>query len=291
MLKNIFICPDCSSSKKEWDLKVKNDKEIFCPNCNRKFYMNDSFIDLLPTKPTRLGSKVMSIYKEYYIAQFGVKPHKQFKDPVAWGEQRYIPKGDAIFLDEEGKLVRNNYSRGREVYCDISGSQGNLAFEASNHFRNVYLCDINLEYLQMAMGKAKKLNIKNIIFVRSDYFSVPFRKSSIDTCVSTDSFLYYGVDSDIRVIKSIFERLTDKGILLFDLHNRKFYSPASRIIEYTRREYELLKKIFKNIIFVPLGRVPTIFTKNHFLFKLTSCLSFMPPIRYFCILEKNQKDC
>jgi len=289
-LIDYFVCPDCLSVGLDVGLRLQNNS-VVCPNCSRVFYFKKYFIDLLPKKPRKkFGFPVRSIFKNYYFDQFKISPDQVFVKPKSWGIYENLPLGYRVFLDEEKAILENHYSPFsylRESFCDVSASNGFFAFSAAKYYKNIFFCDINLEYLNYGMRLSRSLGIKNVFFVRCDMFSFPFRRGKLNAAICTDTFVYYGVKNDLSVIEKIFSSVSKGGVLLFDIHYRRFYVRAKWIYEYSKDDVRFLKCKFNKIKTIGLGRVPTFFTPTRYLFKLFSkLLFFLPPIRLLCILRK-----
>ncbi len=278
-----LICPDCSSQDDEHGLTYKN-SQIFCSNCKRNFIFDNGIIDLLPSRPQKISNNVKRVFSDYYKKQFKISANASFRDASAWGEIKDLSKGYQLYLKVEQELIYKNYSIDRNIFCDLSGSQGYFSLNASKHFKTVFFCDINLEYLHYAKKLFKGNGITNVIFIRLDYLQLPFKSKTLDTVLSTDSLIYYGYESDKKVIQSAKSKLKSGGKFIFDLHSKKFYAPAKRIFEYSKMNIQELKQTFKNLNVLPLGRVPTILHPTKLLFDITSYLFFLPPVRYLCIL-------
>lgn len=283
---NYFCCPDCHTTDRNVRLKQVNG-QVVCSKCRRIFLTRDNYIDLLPIKPSTIPKKTHVKFSDYYYEQFKTDPKSVYNEPSAWGEFSKLPRGYQIFLKEEQKIISDNYPKGNNTFCDLSGSQGFFGFIASRYFKTVFFCDINLEYLQHAQRVANKNNIKNIVFIRSDYLNLPFINSTIDAVLSTDSLIYYGMKSDMKVIGSVYKKLKKGGRFIFDLHSKKIYAPAKRIYEYSWSDIKKITKKYKNMKVYMLGRVPTILHPYRTLFYFFSHFRFLPALRYVCILEKR----
>lgn len=276
----LLLCPDCSGGL------IKVARKITCEKCKRIFYSDGNFIDLLPTKPLTILNPYSKKAVTYYHAQYKLPSDKNFKNFKVWGVYDNSTRDYKVFLNQERKIFEKYYSQKKKVFCDLSAASGYYTMRASHDFEIVLHLDINLEYLKYAQKKAKKKDLTNLFFIRADYFNLPIKNEVVDTMICTDSFEYYGLKNDIKIVKKAYKKISKGGRFIFDLHNKKFYYPDKYIFEYGRPEIEILKKELSGIEILSFGRVPTLFHPNNFLFNLFSILSFLPAIRYIAIVRK-----
>lgn len=277
---NILVCPDC-----EGKLVFNKKFTITCGDCERKFYSESNFVDLLPKKPKEIANPYSKGAVKYYLKQFRTDPKKIYRKFNVWGTYETSRRGYKVFLENELKVFEKFYPKQREIFCDISAASGFYTFNAAKKFDIVLHLDINMQYLRFAMKKALEKKVDNIVFIRSDYFSLPIKHKALDTLLCTDSLEYYGLENDIKIMERALNTLKTKGRFILDLHNRKFYYPDPKIFEYGKKELIILKKRFRNIQVIPFGRVPTLLHPSQFLFDISSKLSFMPPVRNILVIS------
>lgn len=279
---DILVCPDCGH-----DLAYQR-KKVRCTNCKRYFYHDDSFIDLLPSTPTTIAQPYSSLAHAYYLEQF-TRSGEAIQTPSdsSWGKYQEFPVGYQVFVHQERLFSQRYWPNTRNVYCDVSAASGFYTFHAAKHFDRVIHGDINIEYLSYAREQAKKNRLTNILFIRMDYFSPPFKKRSLDYCSVTDSLLYYGWRADIEVIRQVQKSIKKNGALFFDLHFFKWYHHDSRIFEYKPEYLDRIRKAFPHVRFYGFGRVPTFLHPRSWLFHLfTRVFFWAPPIRILGIIQK-----
>lgn len=280
-------CPDCGSKLRF------NIKRVDCVHCQKHFPYNDNYIDLMPSRPLQLRHVYSNrAFEKYYLRAFLTKGWVGYKNPTAWGRLEESSRGYRVFVREEEKFIRSLYMKKSgakiEYFCDLSGGAGYYTFQASRHCKCVFHCDINQEFLEYCHGKARKKKINNIIFVRADYFSLPFENNLLDVVVSNDSLIYYGWKNDRKVIEGVVKKLTTNGHFIFDLHHKKWYAPDRKIYEYSKMGAEKLTKGLKSTKtrIYPFGRLPTLTIRNQSFFEISNLFFWMPAIRYVCDLVK-----
>ena len=274
-------CPDCQGKL------IAKGNLYMCKSCKKNIFVKGNFIDLLPSNPSKLKNVYSKKAYIYYKKQFKIAPDTKFKDVNIWGEYEKGTLGYKVFLRNEEKLMRKFHPRQKIAFCDLSAASGFYTFKYAKKYKFVFHCDINLEYLRFAMKKAQELKVRNIIFVRSDYFKLPFQNGKMDFAICTDSLEYYGRGYDLEIIKSVKQKLGKNGVFIFDLHNKKFYAPYKRIFEYTKTDLLYLQRYFPNLVFYGVGRVPTVFVKSDRLFQVLSKLTFLPAIRHIGVLNNE----
>lgn len=273
-------CPECGNALNDKKSKVA------CNFCRRKYYCQDNFVDLLPAEPKHLQDVFSAKAYQYYKSQFSVNPKKKFKKFDVWGRYDKATRGYRVFLRAESESIKSHFPKKRTVLCDISAASGFYTLRFAKNFDFVFHCDINLEYLRYAQKKAKKRNVKNIFFIRADYFRLPFRNKAIDLAICIDSLEYYGRENDLQIIKGVYQKLAKKGVFAFDLHYRKFYAPDRNIFEYRQQDLVYLRSYFPDSVFIGLGRAPTNLMFTNAVFRFFSKFKFFPPTRYLGVLKK-----
>lgn len=275
----LLKCPDC-------DGPLMLSEKLFCKKCKRKFYFEGNFIDLLPKTSVKLKKVFSQKAFNYYQEQFLVDPKEKFRSLDVWGEYNTANKGYRAFLEAEKDLIQKHFPKKKDVFCDISAASGFYTLSFARNYKLILHCDLNIKYLRYSMNKAKKQNIRNVVFIRSDYFRPPFKKNSINMLLCTDSLEYYGPENDARVLAANYESLAKNGVMIFDIHSYKFYAPDKNIFEYTKADLKLLQKQFPRLELHSFGRLPTFLVRSPKAFKLSEFLKFMPPIRYLGVLSK-----
>jgi len=82
------------------------------------------------------------------------------------GADVYEPREDTFLILKHIKDFAKN-----KIVLDLGTGTGILAIEAAKYAKKVYAVDISKKALAVAKQNAKKINAKNIVFLRSDLFS------------------------------------------------------------------------------------------------------------------------
>jgi len=223
-----------------------------CNSCNRLFplYENNVF-DFLPTKPVAVDDLNAS---ERYVKEYSLEFSRPFRlrdDARAWGAPENVPRIWSQHRERHAREVLqflgSGYPPSKGVFCDLSAGSGYCTFEASREYDFVFHCDLSLDSLGYAIAKAKRLRIENIVFIRADYFQLPFRGTiSRLTCLDT---LIRGSRHELKLLESIGRALSPDGAAVLDFHNW-WHNPVRRLglrpdnfkgnRSYTRRELSKL---------------------------------------------------
>jgi SAM-dependent methyltransferase/uncharacterized protein YbaR (Trm112 family) len=224
IIKEVISCPDCKASL---DYKAP---AFVCSKCNRSFPVhNDSIIEMLPSHPSSFAFDEKSAYHEkIYHTLFNMQ--KEQADPEkSWAPPEQVPDnwrkvkmGHVEFVKE---LLLNSTSS-RRIFCDFTGGSGYYTFELYKLFDWVFHCDLSIESMLYASNKAKKENIENMIFVRTDYFKPPFN-NSIDAGFCGDT-LIYSPPHEGKLLNGIRQALKEGAVAVIDFHNW-WHNPLRRM--------------------------------------------------------------
>jgi hypothetical protein len=102
--------------------------------------------------------------------------------------------------------------------------------------------------------------------------------------ISTDAFIYYSVEDDLRVLRSASDLLEPGGAMFVDFHNKKPWRQNTDIHEYTRQEVDYLRGQLPGATVRRLCGVPTRLLRGPFktlLFNLpaTPCVRWALSLR------------
>ena len=123
-------------------------------------------------------------------------------------------------------LLQADCEADRQLFCDLSAGAGYYTLEYSRHFQHVLHCDLSIESINYAHSQSKKYSIENIIFLRLDYFNLPFF-SNIRNILCFDT-LIRGEEHERLLLRSIKRALAPGGRALVDFHNW-WHNPLRRI--------------------------------------------------------------
>lgn len=240
-----LVCPD------DERLLELDDAALRCARCARRFpFERPGVIELLPTNPTPLQGAAPAPYVQSYLQEFA-RPFVEDPDAVGWGAPERIPSAIAARRFRQADWVvgllagqpphtahrpdtRNPSntsptlatSRTSRVFCDVSGGAGYYSFAARTRFEIVLHCDLSVDSLNYAARRASALGADNMLFLRTDYFRLPFRRS-IDWVVCCDT-LFGGERHEHLLLESIHGALRPDGLAVVDFHNW-WHNPLRRM--------------------------------------------------------------
>jgi SAM-dependent methyltransferase len=223
-LAGLLACPDDGArltSATVW---------LACEECGRRFAAaEDGVTDLRPLEPARIEEERNADYWREYTQEFA-REYRPNAKAVAWGAPEI---SSSAWLEKRLRQVQamrplvadSKFSRS-QVFCDIAAGAGHYTLAYAPAFRTLLHCDLSVENLSYAARKAARLGIRNIFFLRIDYFSPPFRHS-LDRVICCDT-LIRGERHEEALLKVIRRALKPEGSAVVDFHNW-WHNPLRRL--------------------------------------------------------------
>jgi SAM-dependent methyltransferase len=223
-ISQLLSCPDDASP-----LRLSG-SHLFCSSCSRLFPLHaDNLAEILPRRPHEFPGSANPTYSEGYLQAFN-QPYAASQTSLAWGAEESVSKSWAQKRRRQvaavQKLITEEPRRGESILCDIAAGAGYYTFAYARCFEVVIHCDLSVENLSYSWRKARELHIDNIVFLRTDYFSLPFQQS-LDRIVCLDT-LIRGEEHDSVVLGSIARSLKPGGSAVVDFHNW-WHNPIRRL--------------------------------------------------------------
>lgn len=291
VLEKTILFLGCPNDSKP--IKIFQDK-LVCEFCQNEFkIINENTIELLPSKSfkLRIENNTTKSYSEYYSDLLTVGHSRDSKKRL-WGTKtKTIPKG---FVDKLLTLVSN--AVGNEIVCDIGAGSGDYSLILAKNSKYVFHCDLDLEAILFARAQAENLELNNILFIRCNYFYLPFRDDSLPfiTCIDV---LLRGREHDDSLIKEIFKKLQINGKALLDFHSKERIKINKSIDPdgcYSKNEiFSILSRFNFKVTFISgMGFAPTINKLPKTLYTLTnfSFKKILPPARWIVKVIKVKKQ-
>lgn len=210
---NFLMCPDCKSDLERFDFN------LHCTNCGREYHIYDEIcIDILPSQKfvrsgkTEVEKRSIEIYNKLFN-----EPFIQKQEPKPWGlevSKGYLPK-----LNKHRYVVNKLLPLKIEKFIDVSAGSGRFTFELSPRVDICVFCDISVDSVLYLTKKVKGKDRKNILVIRADYTSLPFKERVFDVCACNDT-LIYGPEHEKKLLSSIYEILREDGISILDFSNK-----------------------------------------------------------------------
>jgi len=219
-----LFCPDDSQR-----LEARPD-HLSCGFCHRRFPIHDgAIVELLPSEATVLDEPLPPSYRQAYLTEFG-RPFELNPRAIAWSSPETLPGRLVERRRRQAKwyvsLLTEGASLGATILCDFSAGPGYYTLDHASRFRLVIHCDLSVDSLNYARAKARSMEIRNIAFLRIDYFKPPFR-SSLDRIICCDT-LIMGETHDGLLLRAIERSLRSAGLALIDFHNW-WHNPLRRL--------------------------------------------------------------
>src|SRR5215470_17808442 len=185
----LLSCPDDGSP-----LHLAAD-ELECASCGRCFSkLTNNTVEILPRRRYDATGLSNAGYLDSYGQAFGEHFHLD-EARVAWGAEETASESWVRKRRRQVVSVRPLVTEGiaprESVLCDIAAGAGYYSFAYAHLFGVVIHCDLSVDNLSYAWCKARKLGIENIVFVRADYFALPFRHS-LDRILCFDTLIRGG---------------------------------------------------------------------------------------------------
>ena len=200
---------------------------VACGQCGRSFHLQqENIVELMPTRPRSLPA---SPYAVSYQQEFD-KPIVFRQDAEAWGAPERLPPKIVQRRQRQASEVLQFLSEdgvtGNKVMVDLSAGAGDCTFPAARKYWIVFHCDLSADAIVYASQKAMRENLTNIVFIRADYFQLPFR-ASVDHLACLDT-LIRGEWHERLLLTSIQNALASSGAAVVDFHNW-WHNPLRRI--------------------------------------------------------------
>jgi len=190
-----------------------NNEELSCSICSSKFrILDNNTIDLTPKNKKNMDISKVS---EHYISDY-TNITKENSEDIS--EERI----QAFELDSrlQGYLLENQKEMLRiidnRVLCDVGAGVGDHSIEFSKKSSLVFHCDLDMQVIGIAKKRSKQLGLNNIMFIRSDYFSLPFKKNSLPQVVCTGAMGRWGNTHDSLQVEQIAKILKKDGKAVID---------------------------------------------------------------------------
>jgi hypothetical protein len=197
---------------------------VRCPSCGRRFPRHgDGVLELLPRNPSRLpASGVSESYRRAYEEEFRRK-YPPGPGTTAWGQPESSPSSWVRKRERQVRFVRSILQRPglaeATVLCDLSAGAGYYTLSYARRFPTVMHCDLSPRNLAYASAKAASQGLRNIAFLRIDYFNPPFRAVlPLALCLDT---LERGLAHERLLLGSIRSVLASGGTAVVDFHNMR----------------------------------------------------------------------
>jgi len=220
---DLLSCPDDGQP-----LRLDREQPV-CRGCDRSFPLHEDFAEILPRSPARLPASASADYRSAYRTLFE-QSYQEDDTCLAWGAEEsatpsWIRKRQRQVVAMH-PLVTEGIEPAASVLCDIAAGAGYYTFAYAPEFRFVLHCDLSVENLNYARRRARERRLKNIFFLRIDYFQPPFRHS-LDRILCLDT-LIRGEAHDAMLLKSIADSLQPSGKAVIDFHNW-WHNPLRRL--------------------------------------------------------------
>ena len=202
---------------------------IACTRCGRAYRVTDErILDLLPREPAVPPANQQ--YAQEYKRQFR-RPLGTGDASKAWGTPDKFSHTWMRKRQRQQRVVLSILSGsprplGNLVLCDVSAGPGDYTLSYAQHFKWVFHCDLSVDSLHYAVRRVRRLGVRNVIFLRVDYFALPFYRS-LDQVICFDT-LIRGWDHETALLVQIRRALSEQGQALVDFHNW-WHNPLRRL--------------------------------------------------------------
>ena len=263
-------------------LELKNKENFY------KVY-DDNFIEILPKVwyNITVWSKWLKD-NDFYKIQLWKNIDLTIKSNEAWWIFEKMPRWTRNFVKYEIEYLKKVIIKFpfKKVAIDIAWWCGTYTFELAKIYDLVIHCDLWDKSINYAYHKAKELWINNILFIRCDYFNLPIQKNIADLIISIDSFDYYSVNDDIKILKDCQKILNNNWIIFCDLHNKKWIFDNPNIHEYNKIEINIIRDSFKIIKIIKFCNIPAKLFIFYFFRKIEKIFFFIPFVRWILLIKK-----
>ncbi len=250
------------------NLELYNE-ELSCSICSSKFRILDgNTVNLTPKNKKMISSQTSQHYMNDYMNKTETTSENISDQRVQAFELDSRLQGYLLENQKEILRVMDN-----DVICDIGAGVGDHSIEFSKKSSLVFHCDLDIQIIGIAKKKAKQLGLNNIMFVRSDYLSLPFKKNSLPQVVCTGVMGRWGNIHDSLLVEQIAKILKKDGKAVMDFMAKE----RKRVPEDEFKENRLSKKEIKLLLqkfnletsnFKGIGYLPSSIKVSRFMYKI-----------------------
>jgi len=199
LLKEVMCCPRCKGDLRP---EAGSYQRCSCSACDAEYPIMEGVVDFQPLggRPKGRGQRLM----EY-------KPMVRIYESRLWRASKLFVPFMGISLDREIALIKEITHPGpAEKVLDLACGPGIYAraFAEGNPRREVFGLDLSWPMLRYAVGKAQRLGMGNITFMRGDAHWLPFRDCSLDVANCCGALHLF---SDIRRVLGSLARVLRPG--------------------------------------------------------------------------------
>jgi SAM-dependent methyltransferase len=214
-IASLLSCPDDGGSLRHAS------GEFLCSSCTRRFPIYaDNLAEILPRRPCDVSASANPACHEGYLRAFE-EGYRYDEASLAWGAEESVSESWSRKRRRQVAVVQPLITEGstpsESVLCDIAAGAGYYTLAYAHRFRFVLHCDLSVDNLSYAWRKARARGIQNIFFLRSDYFTPPFRQS-LHRILCLDT-LIRGEAHDSILLAAIVRSLRPAGRAVVDFHN------------------------------------------------------------------------
>jgi SAM-dependent methyltransferase len=223
-IASLLCCPDDGAPL------TYDSAALICSSCLRRFAIYaGNLAEILPRQPRGPSPGANPAYHHSYLQAFE-QPYSYDETSTAWGAEELNSESWTRKRRRQVAMVQRLITEGTlpgaSILCDIAAGAGYYTFAYASHFRFVLHCDLSVDNLNYARRKAHSLGIRNIFFLRTDYFAPPFRHS-LDRIVCMDT-LISGEAHDAVLLANIARTLRPDGRAVVAFHNW-WHNPLRRL--------------------------------------------------------------
>jgi SAM-dependent methyltransferase len=221
---NLLSCPDDGGPVRYAST------ELLCSACLRRFSIRgNNLAEMLPLRLSEAAAFANPAYHKGYLQAFE-EVYRDEEAGLGWGAEETVPESWSRKRRRQvaavEPLITEGATASESVCCDIAAGAGNYTLAYAHRFRFVFHCDLSVDNLNYARRKARERGIKNVFFLRADYFALPFQRS-LDRILCLDT-LIRGESHDAALLGGILRSLAPTGIAVVDFHNW-WHNPLRRI--------------------------------------------------------------
>jgi SAM-dependent methyltransferase len=218
-------CPD------DWGELNCKEGNIECGRCGRVYpILRGDILEILPSRPAKYSSSPNQEYACEYDREFR-EVFEIRESAMAWGAPEVSPPAWTGKRERQVSAVLSHLMRDGKrlrdiVLCDVSAGSGHYTLASAHYFKWVLHCDLSVDNLNYAIRRSVQMGISNVLFLRVDYFRLPF-VHSLDRILCFDT-LIRGKDHEKALLQSIHKALRPQGEAIVDFHNW-WHNPLRRL--------------------------------------------------------------
>lgn len=281
---SVLACPDDRSNI------IYSDELLICSLCKRRFVVKGNFIDLRAKSSVTINCKTEEESRYHAIYQSLISKDSLARSAMPFG---VASKSVSAGFVRETISHLSKYMQRDFLVCDVGAGAGDY-IDLARSCKTMFHCDLDVGGIALAQENARAKELDNILFLRCDYFRLPFKEHSLDFVYTVDT-VERGVCNDKMLLLEISRVTKNGGYISFDCHTKerlrvthvipplKCYSKGEILELATEFSLDVLDMVGTG--FIPQVRIWS--TAEYRILNKLAKIARFPPARWLLICKRT----